>query len=155
MTYSPEERDSPTGVPFFCHLHVHSEFSLLDGLATVDELASTAKLLNMPGIALTDHGSMAGSVKFYKACLAAGVKPVLGYEAYMTPSLNKRGDRTRYHLTLLARNNQGYENLMQLATIAQLGGFYYHGRNNGDSSSHENSIVGRDDVPVGVCSHER
>ena len=116
----------------FVHLHVHSEYSLLDGLSSCNELAERAVELGMPAIALTDHGTMYGTVQFYSACKEAGVKPIIGMETYLAPG-DRRGrdpqqDRQAYHLELLAMNSTGYQNLMCLATRAQLEGFYYRPR---------------------------
>ncbi len=116
----------------FVHLHVHSEYSLLDGLSSCRELAERAVELGMPALALTDHGAMYGAVQFYKACKSVGIKPLIGVEAYLAPrSRHDRDpqlDRKAYHLELLAQNETGYRNLMRLATIAQLEGFYYKPR---------------------------
>ncbi len=116
----------------FVHLHVHSEYSLLDGLSSCGELAERAVELGMPALALTDHGAMYGAVQFYKSCEAAGIKPIIGMETYVAPRSRERRDpqrdRSPYHLVLLAQNNTGYHNLMRLATIAQLEGFYYKPR---------------------------
>ncbi|MEK9209528.1 MAG: PHP domain-containing protein, partial [Patescibacteria group bacterium] len=116
----------------FVHLHTHSHYSLLDGLAKIDDLISEALALGMSALALTDHGNMHGAIEFYKKSKKAGLKPIIGMEAYLA----KRGlkdkqpniDDKRYHLVLLAENNQGYKNLMKLATIASLEGFYYKPR---------------------------
>ena len=116
----------------FVHLHVHSEYSLLDGLSSCKELAERAVELDMPALALTDHGAMYGAIQFYKACRAAGIKPIIGMETYVAPrgreDRDPQRDRSPYHLVLLAQNNTGYQNLMRLATIAQLEGFYYKPR---------------------------
>jgi len=116
----------------FVHLHVHSEYSLLDGLSSCQELAKYAVELGMPALALTDHGAMYGAIQFYKACKAAGIKPIIGMETYVAPrgrrDRHPQQDRTAHHLVLLAQNDTGYHNLMQLATIAQLEGFYYKPR---------------------------
>ena len=116
----------------FVHLHVHSEYSLLDGLSDCDELAKRALELDMPALALTDHGAMYGAVRFYKACKAAGIKPIIGMEAYVArrgrEDRDHQRDRSPYHLVLLAQNETGYQNLMRLATRAQLEGFYYKPR---------------------------
>jgi DNA polymerase-3 subunit alpha len=116
----------------FVHLHVHSEYSLLDGLARLEGLAQRAAELGMPSLALTDHGTMFGAIKFYRAAHAMGVKPIMGIETYVAPrhmaDRDPRQDRTPYHLVLLARNNRGYQNLLQIATAAQLEGFYYKPR---------------------------
>lgn len=116
----------------FVHLHVHSEYSLLDGMGRIDGLIDRAKELKMDSIALTDHGVMYGSFKFYIAAKNAGIKPIIGMEAYKAAGsrLDKpeSGEKNSYHLTLLAQNYRGYKNLMKLATYAQLEGFYYKPR---------------------------
>lgn len=116
----------------FVHLHVHSEYSLLDGAARIEELAAEAARLGMPAMALTDHGAMYGTVPFYKACLKHGVKPIIGCELYvaegsMRDKLSRQEQRT-WHLILLAKNRTGYENLMELVSRAQLDGFHYKPR---------------------------
>lgn len=112
----------------FVHLHVHSEYSLLDGLARLDALVKRAAELGMPALAITDHGTMYGAIEFYQKCVSAGVKPIIGCEAYLARgSMHERGtpsSQRMYHLVLLARNNQGYQNLIRIATVAQLEGFY-------------------------------
>ncbi|MEK7596009.1 MAG: DNA polymerase III subunit alpha [Patescibacteria group bacterium] len=116
----------------FVHLHTHSHYSLLDGLAKIDDLISEAKRLGMPALALTDHGNMYGAVEFYKKAKAAGLKPILGVEAYLAPnSLKDKNfgiDDKRHHLVLLAKNNEGYKNLLKLVSISNLEGFYYKPR---------------------------
>lgn len=115
----------------FTHLHVHSEYSLLDGSARVEDLAKKAKDLGMDSIALTDHGSMYGIIKFYKACKKEGIKPIIGSEIYVT-DMDRREKSTRnrkyYHLVLLAENNKGYENLMKIVSTGFIDGFYYRPR---------------------------
>ncbi len=119
-------------MPQFVHLHVHSEYSLLDGLSRVKDLAKYAKKLDMPAIALTDHGVMYGVVAFVRACQDAGVRPIVGLEAYLAPrrmtDKDPQKDRSPFHLVLLAENQRGYHNLLQIATAAQLEGFYYKPR---------------------------
>jgi len=118
----------------FVHLHVHSHYSLLDGACKIPELVETAAEHKMPAVAITDHGNMFGAVEFYREATGAGIKPVIGYEAYVAP--RSRFDReitggikeAAFHLTLLAENAQGYSNLIKLATIAYLEGFYYKPR---------------------------
>src|SRR6266508_2485439 len=117
----------------FVHLHTHSEFSLLDGAARLDDLCSGAAAMGMPAIALTDHGAMFGALSFYEAAREAGIKPILGVEAYVAP--RSRFDRIpgdeeeKYrHLTILARNEEGYRNLLRLVTDAHLEGFYHRPR---------------------------
>jgi DNA polymerase-3 subunit alpha len=118
----------------FVHLHVHSEYSLLDGLGTTAALAKRAAELGQPALALTDHGVMHGAIEFVRACRAAGVKPLLGVEAYLTQQgrpmdgRDPEFDKNRYHLLLLAQNMQGYHNLLEICTAAQLDGYYYRPR---------------------------
>ncbi len=116
----------------FTHLHVHSHYSLLDGLSKIPELVGRAKELGMESLALTDHGVMYGVIPFYNACLEAGIKPIIGVEAYIAPRglTDKSGkvDADYYHLTLLATNDIGYKNLLKLTTIAHIDGFYYKPR---------------------------
>ncbi|HZY57487.1 MAG TPA: DNA polymerase III subunit alpha, partial [Rubrobacteraceae bacterium] len=112
----------------FAHLHCHSEYSMLDGASRIKDLVSFARDQNMPGIALTDHGVMYGSVKFYQEAKRAGIKPIMGCEVYVTADRKNRGSTQYYHLTLLARTPVGYKNLMKLSTIGFLEGFYYRPR---------------------------
>lgn len=116
----------------FTHLHVHSTYSLLDGLSKIDELVEHAKSLGMDSLALTDHGVMYGSIEFYKKAKSAGIKPIIGCEIYLSPESrhNKRSgiDDKRYHLVLLAKNNEGYKNLVKIVSKAHLEGFYYKPR---------------------------
>ncbi len=116
----------------FVHLHVHSHYSLLDGLAKIDDLVKEAAKYEMPALALTDHGNMYGAIEFYKKCKKAGVKPIIGVEIYVAyESLRQKRpniDNKRYHFTLLAQNETGYKNLIKLVTIAHLEGFYYKPR---------------------------
>ncbi|MFC3768983.1 DNA polymerase III subunit alpha [Paenibacillus sp. GCM10012303] len=116
----------------FVHLHVHSEYSLLDGAARIENLASHAAELGMTSLALTDHGVMYGAVPFYKACTERGIKPIIGCEVYFTAgSIRDKGNRQNqpiYHLILLAKNESGYQNLMKLVSIAHLEGFHYKPR---------------------------
>lgn len=117
----------------FIHLHTHSHYSLLDGLAKIDGLIARAKELGMDALAITDHGSLYGAVEFYKKAKAAGIKPILGVEAYIAPgdrrdkSLKADGEKY-YHLILLAKNQTGWKNLIQLVSKAHLEGFYYKPR---------------------------
>lgn len=116
----------------FVHLHTHSHYSLLDGMSKIPELVARAKELGMPALALTDHGNMYGAIEFYNECKKAEIKPIIGVEAYIAerrmydkePSL----DSKRYHLTLLARNNTGYKNLMKLVSKSHIEGYYYKPR---------------------------
>lgn len=114
----------------FVHLHLHSEYSLLDGFTKLDELCRHTKELGMDAVALTDHGNMFGMVAFYKAAKAAGIKPILGCEVYVTRKDKTVTDKDnrRFHLILLAENRTGYENLMSLVSIGYVEGFYYKPR---------------------------
>src|SRR3989344_3257421 len=118
----------------FTHLHVHSHFSLLDGLAKIDDLIAKAKEYKMSALALTDHGVMYGAIEFYKKAKASGLKPIIGLEAYISPGKMTdkttlgEGDKKYYHLLLLAENEQGYKNLIKITTLAHLKGFYYKPR---------------------------
>jgi DNA polymerase-3 subunit alpha len=116
----------------FAHLHVHTEYSLLDGMSQMKDLVAYTASLGMDSIAITDHGVMYGVIEFYRACKAQGVKPIIGMEAYLA----KRGmgdrdpylDKSYYHLLLLAENQAGYKNLLKIASASQLDGFYYKPR---------------------------
>ncbi len=116
----------------FVHLHVHSEYSLLDGLSKIPKMVTQAKILGMQHLAITDHGAMYGAVKFYKECKSQGLNPILGCEMYIAKrSLKDKEagkDNDYHHLTVLAKDREGYVNLMKLVTIAQLEGFYYRPR---------------------------
>ena len=121
--------DSP-----FVHLHVHTEFSLLDGAVRINNLLSKARLLEMGAVAITDHGNIFGAVQFFTQAARTGVKPILGCEIYVAPG--RRQDRVpssdgspnAFHLVLLVMNNDGYKNLSRLVTLGHLEGFYYHPR---------------------------
>ncbi len=118
-------------MPAFTHLHVHSEFSLLDGLCKLDGLAHHTRELGMDSLALTDHGVLYGAVQFYLACKDAGIKPILGMEGYVAPGDHRSKttvDRDPSHITLLAKNERGWRNLIRLSTRAQVDGFYYKPR---------------------------
>jgi DNA polymerase-3 subunit alpha len=114
----------------FVHLHVHSHYSLLDGLSKIDDLIARVKELGMKACALTDHGSMYGAVEFYKKAKKAGVKPILGSEVYLTAGKmeEKITSEKRYHLVLLVKNQTGYKNLVKLVSTGHLKGFYYKPR---------------------------
>lgn len=116
----------------FVHLHVHSHYSLLDGLAKIGDLVNATTKLGMKAIALTDHGNLYGAIEFYQKAKKAGIKPILGMEAYIAQgSMHEKQsgiDNKRYHLTLLAENSEGWKNLLKLATMAHLEGFYYKPR---------------------------
>ncbi len=115
----------------FTHLHVHTEYSLLDGMCLVPRLIEKAKEMGMDALAITDHGVMYGAIQFYQAARAAGIKPIIGCEFYVAPESRTNRSTTgknNYHLVLLAKNHQGYQNLIQLTTKAHLEGFYYKPR---------------------------
>src|SRR5512135_1653487 len=116
----------------FTHLHVHSQYSILDGAASIDSLVMKAKADGMTALALTDHGTMFGIKEFHVACGKAGIKPILGCETYVaTRSMEERTgkeDRSGDHLILLAKNKTGYHNLIKLISLANLEGFYYKPR---------------------------
>ncbi|WP_310549783.1 DNA polymerase III subunit alpha [Paenibacillus glufosinatiresistens] len=116
----------------FVHLHVHSEYSLLDGAARISELARRAADYGMTSLALTDHGVMYGAIPFYKACREHGIKPIIGCEVYLTAGSRKergsRKDQPIYHLILLAKSETGYRNLMKLVSAGHLEGYHYKPR---------------------------
>ncbi|MDP1718846.1 MAG: DNA polymerase III subunit alpha [bacterium] len=115
----------------FTHLHTHSHYSLLDGLAKIDELVNRAKELGMDSLALTDHGNLYGAIEFYKAAKAAGIKPIIGVEAYIIPEKENATERY-FHMILLCQNDAGWKNLIKLITHANMEGFYYKPRINKD-----------------------
>ena len=116
----------------FVHLHMHTEYSLLDGSIKIEDLVKKVKELGMNAVAITDHGNMFGAVEFYKACKKENIKPIIGVEAYVAPRsrLEKQGkiDSEPSHLILLAMNNVGYKNLVKLVSIGYTEGFYYKPR---------------------------
>lgn len=116
----------------FVHLHTHTVYSLLDGYSNIKKLVKKAKDLNMPALAITDHGTMFGVVEFYKAANDAGIKPIIGVEAYMAArrmeDRDSKLDKRSTHLLLLAENEIGYKNLLKITSAAQLEGFYYYPR---------------------------
>jgi DNA polymerase-3 subunit alpha len=116
----------------FVHLHVHTEYSLLDGFSNIHKLVERTRQMDMPAIAITDHGTMFGVIEFYNAAIQVGVKPIIGLETYVAARSIKehdpQEDKKSTHLLLLAENETGYKNLLKLASIAQLEGFYYFPR---------------------------
>ncbi|MGB4420548.1 MAG: DNA polymerase III subunit alpha, partial [Candidatus Saccharimonadales bacterium] len=116
----------------FVHLHNHTHHSLLDGLTKIPDLVDMVKKMGMEAVAITDHGTMSGSIELYKSAIEAGVKPIIGLEAYVAArsrfDRDPAKDKLRYHITLLAMNNQGYQNLMKLSSLANLEGMYYKPR---------------------------
>lgn len=132
----------------FVHLHVHSEYSLLDGLGRIKALVKEAVKLGQPALALTDHGVMHGAIEFFRACRDAGVKPIIGVEAYETAwgrpmsGRDPQLDRENYHLLLLAKNMTGYRNLLKIASRSQIDGYYYKPRVDHDFlASHADGII--------------
>ncbi|RLB68990.1 MAG: DNA polymerase III subunit alpha, partial [Deltaproteobacteria bacterium] len=118
----------------FVHLHLHSQYSLLDGAIKLDELVTRAKEFKMPAIAVTDHGNMFGAIEFYSKAMKAGIKPIVGCEVYVAPGSrftkgNARGSsEASYHLVLLCMNQIGYKNLCHLVLAGYREGFYYKPR---------------------------
>ncbi len=119
-------------IPKFTHLHLHTEYSLLDGANKIDALAKRVKELGMEAVAMTDHGNMFGAITFYTTMKKLGIKPIIGMEAYIHNSneLDDKNNRQRFHLCLYAKNEIGYKNLMYLSSMAYIKGFYYYPRIN-------------------------
>ncbi len=138
----------------FVHLHVHTQYSLLDGTIRLDDLFLKAKEYQMPAVALTDHGNLYGTIDFYKHAYQYGIKPIIGCELYVAPRsrLDKNGHgigETAHHLIVLARNMQGYRNLMKLSTAAFLDGFYYRPRIDRELlEKHHEGLIG-----LSACLH--
>jgi DNA polymerase-3 subunit alpha len=128
----------------FVHLHLHSQYSLLDGAIRFEDLFERARRLKMGSLALTDHGNMFGSIEFYQRSIQRGIKPILGCEIYVAPNSRhekKPGGERPHHLTLLAKNRTGYQNLIQLVSLAHLEGFYYKPRiDKGLLSQHQQGL---------------
>ncbi len=118
----------------FVHLHLHTDYSMLDGACEVEKLVSRAKQLGMPAVAMTDHGNIFGAYHFYSAAKNAGIKPIIGCELYVCKKEDHRVDRTPpdgdtyNHLLVLAENDEGYRNLVKITSEASLHGFYYKPR---------------------------
>ncbi|MDR0965164.1 MAG: DNA polymerase III subunit alpha [Myxococcales bacterium] len=112
----------------FTHLHLHTLYSLLDGAIRIKDLVKTVGELGMDSVAITDHGNMFGAIDFYKQAKAAGIKPIIGTEAYTAPDRTNRTERVGHHLVLLAKDAEGYANLRYLSSQAYIDGFYYHPR---------------------------
>lgn len=130
----------------FAHLHVHTEYSMLDGFSNIKKLVKRVKELDMPAVAITDHGTMFGVIDFYNAATKEGVKPIIGVEAYMAArkmsDRDSKLDRTSSHLLLLAENETGYKNLLKISSAAQLDGFYYYPRIDHDFlAAHSEGII--------------
>src|SRR5262249_44376058 len=117
----------------FVHLHCHTHYSLLDGANRIPDLVKKAKDAGMNSLAITDHGNLYGALEFYTKAKEVGINPILGYEAYIAPGDRRIKDAGRmkeasFHLTLLAKNRQGFKNLIKMASVAFLEGFYYKPR---------------------------
>src|SRR3954452_14013046 len=116
----------------FVHLHLHTEYSLLDGAIRMKYLMQKAAEFKMPAVAITDHGNLFGAIEFYQEAKRAGIKPIIGCEAYIAPRSHKDRSTTpgasAFHFTLLAQNETGYRNLVKLISTAHLDGFHYRPR---------------------------
>jgi len=137
MSFSPKD---------FAHLHVHSEFSLLDGASRVEDIVRAVKRLGMDAVAITDHGNMYAAVKFFVAAKKEGIHPVIGCEAYLAPRTRfdkaTKEDRQPFHITLLAKNTDGYLNLIKLVTASNFEGFYQKPRIDQELlNTHSNGLV--------------
>src|ERR1700746_924660 len=131
----------------FVHLHLHTEYSLLDGAIRMKELMRKAAEYKMPAVAITDHGNLFGAIEFYQEALRAGIKPIIGCEAYIAARSHR--DRTSsmrdsaYHFTLLAENEEGYRNLVKLISTAHLDGFHYRPRIDKELlAQHSSGLIG-------------
>ena len=115
----------------FTHLHTHTEYSMLDGLSRLKPLVERTRELGMDSLAITDHGGMYGAIDFYQLAKSEGVRPIIGCEMYVAPSSRHErnpDERSPYHMTVLARDYKGYQNLVKLVTLSHLEGFYYRPR---------------------------
>lgn len=112
----------------FTHLHLHTEYSLLDGVGKIDDYLKRAKELGMKAIAITDHGNMFGAIEMYKKAIKLGIKPIIGIEAYLSEFEKEKKEGRNFHLILLAKNEKGYKNLMKISSEAYIKGFYYKPR---------------------------
>ena len=154
----------------FVHTHLHTEYSILDGLSKCDEVAKRAKEIGCPAVAITDHGTMAGIVEFYEACQKEGIKPILGLEAYITPFGKSRFERERYdvpelrgkpghmrnyyHLILLAKDYKGLQSLFKLSDISYSEGYYYKPRIDYDAlEKHHEGLICQSACIIGEVSH--
>jgi len=118
-----------SSMPEFCHLHCHTQYSLLDGAARIDKLIGRAAELEHPAVAITDHGNLYGVPEFYTKAKRSGVQPIVGCEFYVTASgMGDKSDRVRYHQVLLAKNGEGYKNLIKLSSLSYTDGYYYKPR---------------------------
>ncbi|HIE05261.1 MAG TPA: PHP domain-containing protein, partial [bacterium (Candidatus Stahlbacteria)] len=151
----------------FVHLHNHTEYSLLDGAIKIDRLPRLAAEMEMPAVAITDHGNLFGAIKFYQAAERAGIKPIIGSEVYIAPEsrLKKSKDLTipeaSFHLTILATDLEGYHNLVRLVSIGYLEGFYYRPRIDREVlSQHARGLIGlsgcaKGEIPYWIMKGEQ
>ena len=132
----------------FVHLHLHTEYSFLDGAVRMKELMKKAAEFEMPAVAITDHGNLHGAIEFYQEATKAGIKPIIGCEAYMAPGslTDRQASSARdaaYHFTLLAKDETGYRNLVKLVSIAHLDGMYYKPRIDKEAlAKHSQGLIG-------------
>ncbi|MCD4754126.1 MAG: DNA polymerase III subunit alpha, partial [Anaerolineaceae bacterium] len=148
----------------FVHLHNHSMYSILDGFAKLDKLVNRSKEMGMPAVALTDHGTMFGAIEFYEKANAAGIKPIMGLETYVSPrgmtDRDPHYDKSPFHLILLAENMKGWKNLLKIASASQLEGFYYKPRIDHDYlAAHSEGLIGSTacisgEVPQAILNHQ-
>lgn len=149
----------------FVHLHVHTQYSLLDGACQLEQLVDKAVNFKLPALAITDHGNLCGAIKFYSLCLKRGIKPIIGCEVYVAAEsrhnkTHKKGEVTNYHLVLLARDQVGYKNLIKLASLGQVEGFYYKPRIDKEIlSQYKDGLIGlsaclQGQVPYAVVAGE-
>ncbi len=144
--------------PKFVHLHTHSHYSLLDGMSKIDDLVAMAKKHGMSAMALTDHGAMYGAIEFYQECQSAGIKPIIGVEAYIAERTRhdkeSNIDSKRYHLTLLAKNIAGYKNLMKLVSMSFIEGYYYKPRMDEELlRQYSEGVICLSGCPAGELAH--
>ena len=129
----------------FTHLHLHSDYRLLDGACKIDKLIDKVQALGMTSVAITDHGNLFGAIDFYQCAKATGIKPIIGCEAYITSGSYKEkpSRESTFHFTLLAENETGYHNLVKLISAAHLDGFYYRPRIDKNLlASHADGLIG-------------
>ena len=149
----------------FVHLHLHTEYSLLDGACRIDDVVEKAHAAKMPAVAMTDHGNLYGAIEFYKAAKERGIKPIIGCEAYIAPGsrLDKKSSNARdaaYHLVLLAKDDAGYRNLIKLVSSAHLEGFYYKPRIDKEIlAQHSKGLIGftsclKGEVPNNIANDQ-
>ncbi len=148
----------------FYHLHLHTEYSLLDGAIRLDELLKKCKEFGMDAVSMTDHGTMFGVAAFYEKARKAGIKPILGCEVYVAPRTithkTQMDHKGLSHLVLLARDREGYANLCKLVSIAQLQGFYYKPRIDRELlAAHSRGLIGlsaclKGDIPKAIMAHD-